>query len=348
MDQFTKELYISRIVTGFFRCKIDGQTYLIKQPDRHIRHIAQEIYAEALKDAELEGLYTDSELKDFLYSNNIWSDEKELDLEQIQKDIEEYKVKLYKAAFKSEERKMLRKLLELAKEKFNELIYTKMSYNYLSCAATAATMRMRYLVGKSLTDENGKNIWDNDDFWKNTDPLLENATNTYIENKISDSEFREMSRTEPWRSTWSCRKCEREVFGVPAVDLTEEQKTLVIWSTMYDNIYEHPNCPQQEIVDDDDLIDGWLILQRRERTKNQTKVQVEDLISNDKIKNSGEVFVIGQSKQDRERIESLNDEHAKILKKQRMNLIHKQGEVNEADMPDTKLDIQMQANKMRA
>jgi hypothetical protein len=347
MDFSLKEFYITRIITGFFRCKINNQIYLIKQPDRHTRHIAQEVYLEALKDAELDGLYNDEELSKFLKQNDIWDDQKQKDLDQLHKDIEDYKVSLFKAAFKSEERKMIRGLLSLAKDKFYELSSLKVSYNHLSCSGTASTAKIRYLVGKSLAYEDGTKVWENDDFWKNTDPLLEDVTNVYISNRISDSEFRELARTEPWRSTWSCRKCEREVFGVPTVDLTDEQKSLVIWSSMYDSIYEHPSCPQQEIVDDDDLIDGWLILQKRERVKNQTKIQAEDLISNDRIKNSGEVFIIGQSKEDRERIESLNDDYAKNIKRQRMDLIQKKGFVNEADMPDTKLDLQMQANRMR-
>lgn len=347
MDNSIKELYISRIISGFFRCKIDEQVYLIKQPDRHVRHIAQEIYIETLRDAELEGLYNDEELKTFLYDNNIWSEQKEDDLKKIQEDIEEYKVKLYQAAFKSEERKMLRNLLRMAKEKFYELANLKTSYNHLSCSGTASMMKMRYLVGKSLTYEDGTKVWRNEDFWKNTEPLLEDVTTLYIDSRISDENFREIARTEPWRSTWACKKCEREVFGVPAVDLTDEQKSLVIWSSMYDSIYEHPNCPQQEIIDDNDMIDGWLILQRRERNKNQAKLQVEDLISNEKIKNSGEVFVIGQSREDREKIDSLNDEGAKIIKKQRIKSVQEKGFIDESQMPDTKMDIQMQANKMR-
>lgn len=347
MDQATKELYIARIVSGLFRCSIDGKTYLIKSPDRYIRYIAQEIYIEALRDAELEGLYNEEELNNFLYENNIWSDEKEKNLKTLIEDIDELKVKLYQAAFKSEERKALRKLLTVAKLKYGELNNLKTSYNYLSCHSTASMMKVRYILGKTLTYEDGEKVWRNDDFWKNTDPLLEDIINQYIENKINDNEFREIARTDPWRSTWSCKKSEKEVFGVSTVDLTEEQKSIVIWSSIYDTIYEHPNCPQQEIIDDDDLIDGWLIIQRRERNKNQTKLQVDDLISNDKIKNSKEVFVIGQSKQDRERIESLNDDYAKNVKRQRLNLINKRGNVDEAEMPDTKLDLQMQANKSR-
>ena len=347
MEQAIKELYISRIISGFFRCKVNGKVYLIKQPDRHTRHIAQEIFLEALRDAELDGLYNDKEIKEFLYENSIWSEEKENDLKQVQQDIEDYKVKLFQAAFKSEERKVLRKFLIMAKEKLSELLQQKNSYNHLSCSGTASMMRIRYLVGKSLYHEDGTRVWENEDFWKNVEPLLEEVTTIFIDSRINEEEFREMARTEPWRSTWSCKKCEREVFGVPTVDLTEDQKSLVIWSSMYDNIYEHPNCPQQEIVDDDDLIDGWMIVQRKERQKSQTKLQVEDLISNDKIKNSGEVFVIGQSKSDRERIDSLNDDNAKNIKRQRLKMIQEKGFINEADMPDTKLDLQMQSNKLR-
>lgn len=345
MDQAKKELYISRIVAGFFRCKIDNTTYIIQQPNRNIRNIAQEVYMEALKDAELDGLYTDEELNTFLYQNEIWSSEKEEELEKIQEDIEEYKLQIFKAVFRSEERKILKEHLALTKLKLQDLVLQKTSYNHLSCSGTASMMKIRYLVGKSLKYEDGTNVWESDEFWKTTDPLLEEITNIYLDQKITESEYREIARTEPWRSTWSCRKCEREVFGVPTVDLTDEQKSLVIWSSMYDSIYEHPNCPEQEAIDDDDIIDGWMISQRKERDKHRTKVQVDDLISNSKIKNSGEVFVVGQTKKDRERIDSLNDASAKAIKRKRLQEIRDKGTVEEINMPDTRMELQMQANR---
>ena len=347
MDQATKELYISRIITGFFRCKIDGKVFLLKQPDRHTRHISQEIYIDELREAELQGLYNEEELKNFLYQNNIWSDKKESDLKQLLKDIEEYKVKLFQSYFKSEEKKTLKKLLSIAKNKFNEMYLEKSSYNHISAIGVATMAKIRYLVGKSLTYENGDRVWENDDFWKSGDPLLENATNVHTENKISDSDFREIARTEPWRTIWACRKCERELFGVPAVDLTEEQKTLVIWSSMYDSIYEHHQSPSQDVINDDDMTDGWLILQNRQRDKDKRKLEADDLLSNEKIKNSGEIFLIAETKEDAEKVNDLNDQSAKMIKKQRLDYLNKHGEVDEANMPDTKMDIQMQANRAR-
>jgi hypothetical protein len=204
---------------------------------------------------------------------------------------------------------------------------------------------MRYLVGKSLMHEDGKSVWEGEEFWKNTDPLLEEATSAFIENKISEKDFREIARTDPWRSIWSCRKTEGSLFGVPTVDLTDEQRSIIIWSTLYDNIYDHPNCPLEEVVKDDDMIDGWLILQRREREKKQGKVQVEDFINNDKIRNSGEVFIVAQTKEDAKKIDSLNDDQAKITRKQRLKYLNEKGHVDESQMPDTKMQLQMQANR---
>ena len=345
MEQYFKEFYISRIITGSFRCKINEKYYIIKQPDRNIRHIAQQIFIDALKDAELDNLYNNKELHDFLLDNELWSDKKEQNLKQIQEDLDELKVQLYQSAFKSEERKKIRKMINVAKIEITSLYQQKTAYDHLSCEGFASTMKMRYLVGKSLMHENNTPVWEEDDFWKNTDPILEEATSVYIENKISDKDFRELARTDPWRSIWSSRKSEGSLFGVPAVDLTEEQKNLIIWSSLYDNIHEHPNCPSDEVINDDDMIDGWLILQRRERQKNKAKVDIEDFVSNDRIKNSGEIFVIAQTQEDAKRVDSLNDDTARAIKKQRIELIKQKGTVNEVDMPDTKMQIQMQANR---
>ena len=345
MDQYIKEFYISRIITGSFRCKINDEYYIVKQPDRNIRHIAQQIYIDAIKDAELDNLYNNQELYNFLLENDLWSEQKENDLKQIQEDTDELKVKLYQAVFKSEERKIIRKMLEAARNKIISLYREKTAYDHLSCDGFASTMKMRYLVGKSLMHENGESVWKDEDFWKNTDPLLEDATSTYVENRISDKEFRELARTDPWRSIWSCRKTESSLFGVPAVDLTEEQRSIIVWSSLYDNVFEHTNSPSDEVIYDDDMLDGWLILQRRERNKNKAKVDVEDFVSNDKIKNSGEIFIIAQTKDDAKKVDSLNDESARAIKKQRLNYIKEKGTVNELDMPDTKMDMQMQVNR---
>ena len=345
MEHYEKDLLVSRIITGFFRCKIDKKVYLLKQPNRHIRHISQEIFLESFKEAELEGLYTQKELDFFMYSNKVWDDEREDLLKKIPKDIEELKVVLYRAGFDIEQKIAIRKVLAVAKDKLSTLQKEKNLYNHLSCEGIASMNKMRYLVGKGLYHENGKIVWDRDDFWKQTEPLLEDATSLSIENRIYDFEFREMARTDPWRSIWSCRKSENSLFGVPAVDLTDDQKNIIVWSSLYDNIYEHPEAPPQAIIDEDDALDGWLIVQRRKRDKSNAQTEIDQVLGNEKIRNSKEVFIVAKNKKDIDKINSLNDDGVKFIKKERAEALKKHGELREQDMPDTKREIQMQANR---
>lgn len=344
MEQHQKELYVSRIITGFFRCNINNSVYILKQPDRQVRHIAQEIYSESYQDAELEGLYNKEELEFFLYENNVWDDKKEVAILQLPKDIDELKVKLYQSTFKSEEKKLIRKMLKIAKIKFSELSYEKGAYNHLSCEGIASMNKMRYLVGKGLFFEDGGHVWENEDFWKQTDPLLEDATSLFVENRISDSLFREIARTDPWRTIWSCRKSENRLFDVAAVDLTDEQKNIIVWSSMYDSIYEHPECPSDEGIEDDDCLDGWLIIQRRKRDKNKVSQGVDGLIKNEKIRNSKEIYLIAQSQEDAKKINSLNDINARMTKKERLKELNKHGTISEENMPDSMREIANQMN----
>ena len=38
-------------------------------------------------------------------------------------------------------------------------------------------------------------------------------------------------------------------------ELTYNQKNLMIWSQMYDNIQETLDCPSKEVIEDDDILD---------------------------------------------------------------------------------------------
>ena len=38
---------------------------------------------------------------------------------------------------------------------------------------------------------------------------------------------------------------------------------IVIWSKMYDNVQESIDAPIQSVMEDDDALDGWFIVQNR-------------------------------------------------------------------------------------
>ncbi len=347
METFERELMVARISSGTVRCPIRDfhdkpATIIIKQPTRDQIYIGQELYVDVFRESELGGLFTDDEIYDFMMEGGFWDDEKEKNLKAIPKDIDEFKFKLFKLTFKTNERNMARKAIDKARSLLNELLIERNAYSYLSCSGAANLARSKYLLGCSLYYPNGQPVFTSETFWEEPSDLLDRVSLSYSQIRLDEVSIRELARTEPWRTTWICRKGEGSVFGRPPIDYTEEQRSLVGWSNLYDNIFEHPDCPSEEIVEDDDILDGWLIDQRRQREARQTKKSAEELIGNEKVRGSQEIFLVADTIKDAGKINELNDEHVKHVLRQRFAHIKKHGIVAEQDMPDTKRDIAMQ------
>ena len=99
---------------------------------------------------------------------------------------------------------------------------------------------------------------------------------------------------------------------------------------------------------DDDTLDGWLILQRRKREQGDRQRKADGVLTNERIKNSDEVFIVVDSDDDARDVEALNDPHAQAVKAQRLAHLARHGTVHEGEMPDARLAIQMQYNRLKA
>lgn len=339
------ELFINRIIAGIMRFKYKDKVYLIKNPDRYHKYIAEEIYQEALVDARVEGLYTDLEINDMLIEQGIWNDEKEEKLKALNKEIEELKINLFQNFYKEKESAAIRKVLSIAKTDKSLLTIEKYSYTYLSVSGYASTAKIKYLIGSSLFHENNTHVFNEITFWKNRSDLLDEAVVFYNQSKLDDSKLRHLAKTDLWRSYWSARKSESSMFGIPSVDLDDERRSLISWSQLYDNIAEHPECPPDDLINDDDALDGWMINQKREREQKKNQNSIDSSLT-DKVKNSSEIFIVAHSQKERDRIESMNSPEVKAIKRSREKIIQEKGEVSDLDFSDVRRDIQMKKNSM--
>ena len=191
-----------------------------------------------------------------------------------------------------------------------------------------------------ILDENNQNVYTEKDFWLSDPYLLNTIINNIDQESVSISEFREISRDEPWRSLWSIGK--ENVFGIPVKDLNDDQKTLVSFSKMYDGAYESPECPAEEVFKDDDMFDGWMLFQKRQR-ENEKKQQELDRIAGKNAESAGEVFVVAETPEDVERIQSLNDTGTRRELSQKFKYIKDQGSVQEQHLPEVKRELTRQA-----
>lgn len=327
MEKQRRELIVARICSGTIRLKLLDGIVIVRASSPNRLYEANELYQEVFDEALLNGMWDDDGLYGYLLEQGLWDEESQSLLLKLPNEIEEWKVKLFEQSFQENEMKIIRNSLQLAKAKHAELIEKRHSYDHLCASGIANMSRIRYLI---------------EEFDDNTEDIILEMH----KQRISEAEIREVARTEPWRNIWTCRKSGDSIFQLPIISYTEEQRQLVSWSQLLDNIYEHPDCPPADVIEDDDRLDGWLIKQRRKRDEKQKINEVEGQIKSDKIKNSQEVFVIADNIKSAKKIYDVNSEHSKAVLKQRFNYLKKHGTVAEQDMPDTKQKIMMEQVKL--
>lgn len=309
---------------------------LICSSSRDTRYLAEDVYSKVYEKSLKRGLFTDLSLLDWMRTQSLWTDEQEDILQGIEKDIDSLKVGLFETGLILSKSKIIKDTIKSAKVKYKEYYVNKHRFDHLTASYNAGMAKLAFLIKNSITTLEGKEI--------RVQNLLK-IINHISDSKIRDEDFRELARTEPWNSIFSISN---KPFNTPAIDMTDEQKSLLCWSMLYSNIKKHPECPSDIILADDDATDGWLITQRNKYDKDIKKRKISDILSNEKIRNAEEVFVMVDNPEDAKIVEDLNDPLGIMRKKQREAVLSEKGEVNEVDMPDTKQRINMEINKMRS
>jgi len=336
MQEHERNYYVANIIAGQYRYKIGGQHFIIKSPSLIQQADAENIFRESYERASLAGAYSDDELREFLAGSNIYTEKDEADRIQIEKNIEDQKVGLYEYSVRASARESIRKALDIARKELNRLLILKHSHDHLSSIGIAQITKSRYLVGCSVYYDNERPYWpDSQTGWLSPDCFLDQIILNMRKNEINEKQIRELARTNPWRSIWeSAKYCGNRIFESTASLLTSDQRNIIAWSSVYEAVRDPHNYLSEEIISDDDMLDGWMINQRRQREKNLDRKMGEELIKNDKIKNSDEIFIVSD-KQDIGKVLNMNSDQSRMTLNTRLETVKKYGEVPEAKMPDT-------------
>lgn len=354
-----KEKILYRILAGKDRVVLSTngrkKHFWIHSPSVEDKLIACDVYEEAYAEATLNGLITEEETIQVLKDMNIWSRWKEEELEVANKNIDKLKIGLFKS-LKKRDKEAARLGLAKTRELIKSLMSIKYQLSYQSIEYFANTTKLKFLIGRNLYDSNGRKVWENEDFLSDQSTLLEEAYQHFIMNRVSELQIRQLARTDPWRPIWVAKCAEHSIFGKPAIELSEEQKGLISWSRLYDSCYEDPERPSDEVIEEDDCFDGWLMV-KRDANKNNVKNKFETALQNPKIAGAQEVFIMNAepgkvhgelTDEDLETIHDLNNEQAKSVKHERMKALLEHGEIHEGNMPDTKRFIDKELHKLGA
>lgn len=337
MDEIYCEKILNRIIQGRLRIRLGDLVLFIYEPSADIIEESFEIYDQAYQRAYFSGCYTEQEMLAMLIDYDLWTPLDDKHAEELEKKIEDLKVSAFKAFFKKKELSNIKRMIRITEMDRAAAIQKKKQFEHVTCSGVANFMRRCWILQQTTKTADGKN-------YNFAEVNVQNILEEYSSAGIDVATFRKIARTSPWRQMWNSSKKRGDVFGKPSVFLDQNQLALISYSQMYDNVYENPEAPKEEVIEDDDCLDGWFISQRRKYEKDKQKQQTDALISNPKIKNSQEIFVVANSQEEAQEIYSLNNDHMRaIIQERQQEIKSSAGNLHHKDLPDVRQERMMNA-----
>ena len=346
MDEGRRNFLAHQIISGLRFITIDGIRYKLIAPSKELRLLAEHVYQETLHSLRFDNLITKEKADLFLLGLGIWGPNDDIELKKLEKYLDDQKVALYKALHDSIRQDRTRRSIKSINKAIHKAYTKKHSLEYMTLNYHALLTKNKFIVAMCLRDQKNNPIYDEENFEHSDSTILEEAIDLIYNNGTTIAELRELARNDPFRAIWNLGK--ESCMGSSSSEWTDDQKGLMTFAKMYDNAYQSMECPSDDVFEDDDMFDGWMIDQKRKREKDQKQKQVDEL------KNipagAQEVFVFAPTEDDAKKVYDLNDPTSRMKVKQRQKTIKERGIVKATDLLDTQMDLrnqQMQEYKDR-
>lgn len=337
MKHHEREYFISKVRSGFYPIDMFNKVGKIITPTVEQEFIINQTYQDCYEKNMDSGINTQSEMLEYCIRNGLWTENDEEQLEKLIKKVEDFKVSIYEFLYKPKERIFTEQLLQAANTEIVRLQSKKDQFFSYTCEGLAHVEKTsKYLSLCTYVD--GK-IYDF------SDHSIEFVSGLYYSQILSEKKVRELARTEPWRTLWVLRESNQfSLFANQNTELSIDQKNLLIWSQMYDNVQESMDAPPKEVIEDDNMLDGWFIVQDRKRESEKANKDLDNKI-NDKVANCQEVMLMASNKQEAKKINSLNTTSSQVVKQKRNQLIKQKGSASQLDFQDEQVKLQQQSNE---
>lgn len=343
MNDASIAIALYRIFTGTLFLTYNGDQYELRSPDISIKYQAELLYNSIINEEKFHNWIREENLTNTMIALGVWHQNTNTLLEQLDKKLDNLKVDLYQNRLKSKEIERIRKKIGSTHREIDTINSTKHSFFSNTLEGYAESIKNEFIICSTLYKNNRKAFLNNQ---------KDSASYTHFNNIISEinkhiltiKDYKNIARSQLWKSYWNSGD-KNNVFCKYSIDLTDEQRSLLNISRMYDSIYEHPECPESNVISDDDMLDGWMILQRR----NAEKSKKQKSFGNNKISNAGEIFVVTDNIEDVENIVDLNTDENKAILMEKLRYINsnKDSKVEDFNLPDVQRDLRNQSRQLR-
>lgn len=344
MDESRKQNAINRIVSGIVYLEIDNELYKCVQPTQDQKALSDLIYNNTFQDHKYSGMLNKDQVSSILEAKQIWTKKDQSDHDELLKYLDDLKVDLYKNKLHTDMKKSIRARIKQVGNMISKSLQRKHFLDVSTIEYHAEKNRQEFLLAVCILDINNNHIYNYNNFNSKSRYILNRFLNHSLSGILEVSEYREISRTEPFRSLWAIGK--ENVFNICSRDLSIDQRTLILYSRMYDNVYENPERPSDEVIHDDDMLDGWFIIEKRKQDKEKKQAEVDKMVGGHGGK--GELFIVANSAEDADQIRSLNDINSKMKMQQREKAIKEKGKLEEHQLPDVQMELKQEAMRQMA
>ncbi len=335
MNDAEAELLLYRIFSGKLFFFYKNEKYELRSPNIDVRYEAQLLYNNILNDEKYDEWLREENLDKILINLGLWTMDTNTIIKSLIKKIDDTKVALYQQRALKDKTKQNRKNLENYNKQYNSILNKKNEIYSHTLEGYASSIKNEYIICNTLYKNNNKVFHIDIKNDENSYTLFNNIVNEINNHVVDSGQFKKLARNTIWRSYWNANK--QNIFPGTASEWTFDQRTLVSLSKMYDNIYEHPECPDDEVINDDDMLDGWMILERRKAETRKKQSKVDDL--NPKLQKAQEVFLMASNAEETQDVLSMNSQESLIKLKQRSEYLQSAGTASQADLPDVKMDL---------
>lgn len=327
-----------RLLSNYRICDINNKRYIIRNPSLDLIYQSHVLYERILYETRFEHWLRKKDCLNILIKRGLWKVNEENKFDGFNDTIDNLKVDLYKNSFKITDVNIIKKQIESVRKQLNSLYNRRYVLDSFTWEDNAESQKIEFLLVSTIYDKSGQQLFTNNDNINFV--FIRNLAQELSKQKLPPGDYRTIARSDVWQTYWRIGK--PNPFSCNVVELNEEQKILIMHSQMYDSVFNHLERPSDDIIDNDDMLDGWLIIKQREQKKQMAEKQVDKQIGS-QHQNAQEVFIPVNSLDEAKNVNLLNDPHSRMIKKQRQQLIKQKGEVKDHEFVDKKIEIQRQA-----
>ncbi len=332
MNDYELDTLINRIISGYQFIEIKDNLYKLISPTVDLKMAADILYNKTYQDNLFSSFIPKENIDQLLVSVDMISEDIDKQIKTTEKTLENAKIQYYKQFSKSSVKSRNQKKIRSIEKILHKAYSAKQYLDFLTLEHYCENIKNEYILSHTLMDKDDKLLFNN--YPEINHILFNNIAQEIAHNIIPVNTYKQIVRTDSWRKMYNSNPT--NIFNRAATEHTEEQKALLSINQMYNKIYEHPECPSEDIIEDDDALDGWMLDQQKKNAREKMEKGVDNLLGK-KGQNATEVFLMAKNDEEYEEINELNSPQALAKIKARMAL--KPGETkSDGEFADTQME----------